>query len=213
HQRDISPESENNIPGDTTDIRIALEPTAQEGYGRYVVQRLTEHAFNTLSIHRVTASVVFPTRPSYSATIKKQVLYNTKQLYWIFEKFGFKFEGINRGVVMSRVANEEHVWHDIHQMSILHTDYFVGGRSYFLSNMHSFPEETPPHLALPSPWVIMTQRHEEKRQDVESWVVKTQAVSANDTCDEDGYSGDETIFGGDDSDQDWDMVKDFNHWA
>ncbi|KAG8730847.1 hypothetical protein FRC11_005650 [Ceratobasidium sp. 423] len=203
------PESEN-IPGDTAEIRIALGPAAQrQGYGRYVAQRLVEHAFSTLGIRRVTASIVCPIRPSHSATIKKQILYNTKQLCWIFEKFGFKFEGISRGVARSRVAKEEPVWHDVHRMSMLQTDYFGAGRSYVLSNTHSFHEETPPRLGLQSPWVTMVQRHEEERQDVESWRVEVQAASVNDACDEEEDNGDETVLGGG-SDQDWDMASDFD---
>ncbi|CAE6470499.1 unnamed protein product [Rhizoctonia solani] len=196
----------SEVLGDTAEIRIALGSAAQkQGYGRYIIQQLVGHAFNTLGIRRVTASIVCPTRPSHSATVQKQVLYNTKQLCWIFEKFGFKFEGISRGAVMSRVSEEEPVWHNVHRISMLHTDYLGAGRSYVLSNTYSFHEEIPPRLGLRSPWVTMIERHEEERQDVKSWDVEAQAASAGDACDEDG----ETVLGSD-SDQDWDMASDFD---
>ncbi|KAG8720028.1 hypothetical protein FRC11_003251, partial [Ceratobasidium sp. 423] len=209
----ITPELEKDRPRDTADISIALLPEAQkQGCGRLAVQRLIEDAFDALRIHRVTASVVCPIRPSHSTTIKKQVLYNTKQLCWIFEKFGFKFEGISRGAVMrTRVAKgEEPVWHDVHRLSMLHTDYFdeLKGRSYFLSNTRPSREETPTWTVPQSPWESMMQRQEEERLDIESWDKKAQVEieSVNDACENDnGDSDEETILdGGSDSDQDWD---------
>ncbi|KAG8684173.1 hypothetical protein FRC11_012513 [Ceratobasidium sp. 423] len=212
----ITPELEKDKLGDTADISVALLPAAQkQGCGRFVVERLIIHAFDTLRISRVTASVVCSVRPSHSTTTKKQVLYNTKQLCWIFEKFGFKFEGISRGVVVGTgaVKGEEPVWHDVHRLSMLHTDYFDKGMSYFLSNTRPSHEETPMRKIPQSPWESMMRRQEEEKLDVESWDKKTQVeTSVNDACENDDRDSDEeTILGdGSGSDQDWDIPSDFD---
>ncbi|KAL5639165.1 hypothetical protein ACGC1H_006621 [Rhizoctonia solani] len=209
----------NSTPGDTADITIALLPEAQkQGYGRLVVQRLVKHAFNTLGIPRVTASVICPIRLSHSAATKKQLIYNTKQLCWIFERLGFKFEGVSQGAVASTgvTKGEKPVWHDVYRMSMLQTDYFEKGRTYLLSHTRSFHEETHTRKAAQSPWESMMQRQEEEKRDVQSWGedLKTNSVSVNDACEnEDGGSDsdDETVLGDDGGrDQDWDMANDFD---
>ncbi|CAE6536218.1 unnamed protein product [Rhizoctonia solani] len=216
----ITPESEKDRQGDTADISIALLPAAQkQGCGRFVVESLIKHAFDTLRIPRVTASTICPVQPCHSATIKKQVLYNAEQLCWIFEKFGFKFEGISRGAAMGIgvTKGEEPVWHDVHRLSMLHTDYFGKGRSYFLSNTLPFHEETPTRKVPQSPWESMMQRQEEERLDVESWDKKAQVEteSVYDACENDDRDSDEeaVLDGGSGSDQDWDVPSDFDDWG
>ncbi|KAH7334448.1 hypothetical protein B0J17DRAFT_631229 [Rhizoctonia solani] len=206
-----------DTPGDTVDISISLLPVAQkQGHGRFVVQRLIKHAFDTLRIPRVTASIICPVQPSHSAATKKQVLYNTKQLCWIFEKFGFKFEGVSRGAVLSTIFNDgaEPVWHDVHRMSMLQTDYFKEGRSYLLSHTRPFHCETATQTAPESPWESMMQRQEEEKRDMESWDEKAQAASVNDACENDDGDGDDsdgTVLGDDaGSDEDWDMAGDYD---
>ncbi|CEL53824.1 hypothetical protein RSOLAG1IB_06605 [Rhizoctonia solani AG-1 IB] len=214
HEDAIPPRTDNS-PGDTADITIALLPAAQnKGFGRFVVQRLLSYAFDTLHIHRVTASVVCPVQPSYSMRKKKQVAFNTKQLCWIFEKFGFNFEGISRGAITSNGVFEGNrlVWYDVHRMSILATDYF-GGRSIVLSNICSYGGALPLGVVQHSPWEKVIQRQEEEKHDVELWSKRPKDVSADDACDENGgTSDDETILDGDDSsEKDWDMANDFDN--
>ncbi|CAE6401784.1 unnamed protein product [Rhizoctonia solani] len=191
----------DNGPSDTADIKIALLPIAQtRGFGRFVIRTLLSHAFDALGIRRVTASILCPIQPSHSVAQKKQVGFNTKQLCWIFEKFGFKFEGISRGALMSMsvVEGEEPVWHDVHRMSMLITDYFQEKRSLSLSAMRSFSREFPLKVVQQSPWEIMIQRQEKEKHDVESWSKRPNDASANDACGNDGEaSDDETVLGGD----------------
>ncbi|CAE6529808.1 unnamed protein product [Rhizoctonia solani] len=193
--------------GDAADISIALLPVAQkQGYGRFVVDKLVKHAFNILGIPRVTASVICPVRPSYSAVTKKQVVYNTKQLCWIFEKLGFKFEGISRGAVASTraVKSGEHVWHDVYRMSMLQTDYFEKGQTYLLSHTLSFCQKAPTRKAAQGPWESMMQRQEEEKRDVKSWSEKPKVVSVNDACENEDADedGDDETMSGDDADDD-----------
>ncbi|CAE6484926.1 unnamed protein product [Rhizoctonia solani] len=207
----------DGAPGDTADITIALLPDAQkQGYGRLVVQRLVKHAFNALGIPRVTASIICPVRPSHTAATRKQSIYNTKQLCWIFERLGFKFEGVSRGAVASTelTKGEKPVWHDVYRMSMLQTDYFEKGRTYLLSHTRPFHEEIHTRKVAQSPWESMIQRQEEEKRDMQSWGEKINAASVNDACEnEDGDrdSDDETVLGdGGGSDHDWDMANDFD---
>ncbi|CAE6502810.1 unnamed protein product [Rhizoctonia solani] len=215
HRWESATKSGNHTMGDTGDISISLLPAAQkQGYGRFVVQRLIKHAFDTLRIPRVTASVICPVQPSYSAATKKQVVYNTKRLCWVFEKFGFKFEGVSRGVVPSTrlTDNPEPIWHDVHRMSMLQTDYFEGGRSYLLSHTRPFHDEMTTQKVPESPWESMIHRQEEEKSDMKSWDKKTQTESVNDACeseDNDGNDSDGTVLGDNTgSDEDWDMASD-----
>ncbi|CAE7220779.1 unnamed protein product [Rhizoctonia solani] len=221
HQR--GGDDNTDTPGDTADISIALLPAAQKlGYGRFVIKSLVHHAFNTLHIPRVTASVVCPVQPHYSAATKKQVIYNSKQLCWIFEKSGFKFEGISRGAVKCTkvTRGEPPVWHDVYRMSMLQTDYFARGKTYLFSHTHYFLDETPTRKVPRNPWESMMQRQEEEKRDVQSWRENTKArfALASDACeseneDENGDedSDEDTILGDDaGSDPDWDMTNDFD---
>ncbi|CAE6529798.1 unnamed protein product [Rhizoctonia solani] len=195
----------------TAEILISLLPRAQRvGCGRFLVQKLVEYAFDTFhgSIHRITAPIICPVRPHYTAAQKKQVVSNTKQLCWMFEKFGFTFEGVTRGAVES-FTDGKSVWHDAYRMSMLHTDYLEEGRSYFLSNTRAFPNLA----AKTSPWESMMQRQDEEKRDLESWAEKpVQPALADDACDEgaqnDDESDDDTVLGGDD-DGDWELPDDF----
>ncbi|KAF8711864.1 hypothetical protein RHS03_01464, partial [Rhizoctonia solani] len=201
--------------GDTADIRIALLPEVQKrGFGRFVVHELLGHAFDTLRIRRVTASVVSPVRPSHSAAQKKQLGFNTKQICRIFETFGFKFEGISRGAVMNTEAPEDDkpVWHDVHRMSMLVTDYFEGHIISSLSTIRSPCHKLPLKTVRLSPWDTMIQRQEEEKRDLKLWAEAPKDTLANDACDEDGENSDvETMLGDDDVDeQDWDMANDFD---
>ncbi|KAJ1301550.1 hypothetical protein OPQ81_008798 [Rhizoctonia solani] len=191
-------------PGNAAEISISLLPAAQRrGYGHCIVRRLVMHAFNILRMPRVTASVICPVRPSYSANTKKQILYNAKQLCWLFER---------------AAKDEGPVWHDVHRLSMLQTDYFDKGRSYFLSHTLSFNKGMPMQAPPESPWETLIQRQEEEKRDVESWQKKAQNVSVNDACDNDARdeddedSDEETVLGVDSggSDQDWDMASDFD---
>ncbi|KAG8701921.1 hypothetical protein FRC11_011810 [Ceratobasidium sp. 423] len=195
----------------TADIVVSLLPRAQNlGCGRFLVQKLTQHAFDTLRIRRVIARIVCPVQPYYTATRKKQVALNTKQICWTFEKFGFMFEGVTRGAIKSPAAKGgEPVWHDVHRMSMLVTDYFDGEMSYMLSNTCALQEKRPRSVTETSPWESMMKRQEEEKRDLESWTRKPdEAVLENDVFDDEEDSDDNTVLG-DDDDSDWEIPEDF----
>ncbi|KAJ1301551.1 hypothetical protein OPQ81_008799 [Rhizoctonia solani] len=204
-----------NSDKNTADITISLLPQAQKMvYECFLVQRLVQHAFDALHIHRVTASIVCPIQPYYTAVKKKQVLFNTKQLCSAFEKFGFTFEGVTRGAIKSstKAENEDHVWHDVHRMSMLNTDYFEGGRWHILSNTRAFQEKNPKSM---NSWERMVQRQEEEKRDLELWVVNPSSknmVMENDIYEEEERSDDETVLG-DDDDNEWQIPDDFRGLA
>ncbi|CAE6477486.1 unnamed protein product [Rhizoctonia solani] len=196
----------------TADIVVSLLPRAQKlGCGRFLVQKLIQYAFDTLRIRRVTAQVVCPVQSYYTAARKKEVVLNTKQLCWMFEKFGFMFEGVTRGAIKSPTAKgEEPVWYDVHRMSMLDADYFEEGISYMFSNTCAFPGRQPRSITKRSPWESMIQRHEEERRDLESWTREPgEAALASDDFDDEGESDDNTVLG-DDDDSDWEVPEDFD---
>ncbi|CAE6401800.1 unnamed protein product [Rhizoctonia solani] len=198
----------------TADITVSLLPRAQGmGGGRFVVEKLMQHAFGTLRVRRVTASVICPIQPHHSAERNKQILFNTKQLCWIFEKFGFGFEGVTRGAVESPIAAEggAPVWHDVHRLSILLIDYLSKGTAPIFSSSPAIRQGESEPVSKTSPWESMMQRQQEEKREMESWATEPQAVSGI----EEGYdydeeeSDDETVQG-DDSDSDWEMPEDFD---
>ncbi|CAE6471584.1 unnamed protein product [Rhizoctonia solani] len=199
--------------GSTAEILVSLLPRAHKsGCGRFLVQKLLQYAFDTLrgSIHRVTAPVVCPVQPYHTATQRKQILFKTKQLCWMFEKLGFKFEGVTRGAVESFAGAEggKPVWHDVHRMSILNTDHLDP-----LSHAYAF-NDAPERVAKADPWQSMLQRQEEEKRDLESWTEKPVGLArADDACDgedqSDGESDDDTVLG--DGDSDWEMPDDYDN--
>ncbi|CAE6509663.1 unnamed protein product [Rhizoctonia solani] len=199
----------------TAELVVSLLPRAQNmGHGRFLVEKLVQYAFDTLRLRRITASVVCPVQPNSTVAENKQVLFSTKQLCWMFGKFGFKFEGITRGAIKSHTTarDDESVWHDVHRMSMLDTDYVEEVRSHTLSNTGDLREEDLGPAA--SPWESMIQRQEEEKRDLESWFkTPSRTVIADDAYgyeeqDDEEQSDEETILGGDD-DNEWEMPEDF----
>ncbi|KAH7334447.1 hypothetical protein B0J17DRAFT_631228 [Rhizoctonia solani] len=197
------------------DLVVSLLPRAQNmGRGRFLVEKLAQYAFDTIRLRRITASVVCPVQPHYTVAQKKKIIFNTKQLCWMFEKFGFKFEGITRGGVRSSTATQggETVWHDVHRMSMLDTDYFEERRSYKSSNTHTSREED--FKSATNPWESMIRRHEEEKCDLQSWAESSNSTAAiydayeYEEQDYEEQSDDETVLGGED-DSEWEMPADF----
>ncbi|CEL53825.1 hypothetical protein RSOLAG1IB_06606 [Rhizoctonia solani AG-1 IB] len=198
----------------TADVTISLLPRAQKrGGGSLLLKKLLQHAFDTLRIHRVTASITCPIQPSHSAEEKKQILFNTKQLCWIFERFGFKFEGVTRGTVQSPAVAAEGgvpVWHDVHRLSMLLIDYLGEGATPILSNSPITIKGIRKPAIEKSPWESMLQRHEEENNEMKSWTAEPRVMlSAEDGYNDEDDSDDETVQGGD-SDSDWEIPEDFD---
>lgn len=178
----------------TAQIVIALLPEAREkGIGRAALHKLAECAFDVHRVHRVVASIVCPVRPEHSAAKKKQVVLETKRLCWVFEQYGFQFEGVGRGEVQGPPERETgaSVWYDVYRMSLLETDHlatrvsglFTGGT---LSR----------GAANATPWDSMLRRHEEEERQMRMLVESPRTstdddeTTLRDDYDDDGDDGD-----------------------
>ncbi|KAB5595013.1 hypothetical protein CTheo_1474 [Ceratobasidium theobromae] len=188
------------------EIVIALLPEARgKSVGRMVVQKLIEYAFDTLRVHRVIAPIVCPVRPDQSADEKKQAMFETKRLCHVFERFGFTFEGVSRGIVKrdrgvhmtrSRDGKSTSVWHDVHRMSMLDIDYFSNQLPRLLSSCTLSEAKRPDESG---PWESMERRHKEERGQLKEWCPtpasgdanKSQAVEDDDEYYDDGGSDSE----------------------
>jgi RimJ/RimL family protein N-acetyltransferase len=156
----------------TAEIVIALLPEArQKGCGRLAVQKVVEYAFDALRIRRLTAPIVCPVRPDHSAGEKKRAMFETKRLCWVFERYGFQFEGVSRGAVKDprTPASALPVWYDVHRMSMLDTDYFSNQVSAQCTREPSLGALKQNQLIGSSPWESMARRHEEEKWRLAMW--------------------------------------------
>ncbi|KAF8756201.1 hypothetical protein RHS01_04782 [Rhizoctonia solani] len=191
----------NAARGDASaaEITVSLLSRAQRiGGGRLLVQKLLQHAFDTLRIRRVTASIVCPIQPHHSAEQKRRILFDTKELCWVFEKFGFKFEGVSRGAVESSVAAEDGkpVWHDEQHPSF---------------QLVSHSKEDSEQTLTKSPWETMIRRHEEEKSEMQSWTTESRlVVTVQEGCEEEEEDSDNETVQGASSDSEWELPDDFD---
>ncbi|KAF8711863.1 hypothetical protein RHS03_01465, partial [Rhizoctonia solani] len=198
----------------TAEITVSLLSRARRiGGGRLLVQKLLQHAFDTLRIRRVTASIVCPIQPHHSAEQKRRILFDTKELCWVFEKLGFKFEGVSRGAVESPVAAEDGkpVWHDVHRLSVLLIDNFEQGTAPSLSSSPAISKEGPEQMLTKSPWETMIRRHEEEKSEMQSWTTESRlVVTVQEGYEEEEEDSDNETVQGASSDSEWELPDDFD---
>ncbi|KAF8605725.1 hypothetical protein BDV93DRAFT_521536 [Ceratobasidium sp. AG-I] len=146
-------------PADRTvaQIGVALLPESRgKGFGRAAVHKLLRYAFEALKVHRVVAHITCPSSSKETSSERKQAIFQTRQLCWTFEKFGFQFEGISRG---SMSHPKDDVWQDEYRLSILDIDWFT--------------MQPDSGLALPTRAVSyegMVQRHEAEVEEMQQWL-------------------------------------------
>lgn len=143
---------------------------------------ITKFAFDILRVRRIVAPIMCPILPDYTPAEKKRVIFETKRLCWIFERYGFKFEGVSRGEVND--LRETSVWHDIHRMSMLVAEFLAGQMENLFSHLPSTKAAESS-----SPWESMTRRHDEEQKQMELWNENpTPTVKGDDCYDDDGGS-------------------------
>ena len=164
-------------------IGVALLPESRgQGFGRAAVHKLLRYAFEALKVHRVVAQITCPSSAKETPSERKQAIFHTRQLCWTFEKFGFQFEGINRGSMKHPTDN---IWQDVYRLSILDIDWFA---------MQPHSGLTLCTRVVSTPFEEMVQRHEAEVEEMQGWL----DVPTNSNL----YKSKESTAAGHDSDDD-----------
>jgi GNAT superfamily N-acetyltransferase len=188
----------------TAQIGVALIPEARRnGYGRAAIHKLLAYAFDALKVHRVVAQILCPTSPDKPPSARKQIIFDTKKLRYVFERFGFQAEGVTRAAVLAGSS-----WQDVHRLSILDTDWM---------SMHmgsSFAHDPSSGAqSVSTPWEEMERRHEAERAELRGW--REQPTSSNIPMEDKGdeimnsdEDDEDTCYGGDGSSDDYEGCDD-----
>lgn len=140
-------------------IGVALLPESRgRGFGRGAVHKLLRYAFEALDVHRVVAHIACPTSSKETPSERKKAISRTRQLCWRFEKYGFQFEGINRG---SMRHPKDDIWQDVYRLSLLDTDWFAMQPSSGL---------TLSKRVASTPFEGMLERHGAEREEMLGWL-------------------------------------------